>query len=63
MMLLLLVPLFAVLAWVLYEAIAPTLATPTGAKVERDPLEILNLRYARGEVNKTEYARIKKDLS
>lgn len=64
MMLVLFVPFAILFGWLLYEGVKPSLtatnATPAGNK---DPLEILKLRYARGEVNKTEYTRIKQDLS
>jgi putative membrane protein len=48
---------------VVYLIAKSTKATPTEVSLkENTSLEILKKRYARGEINKEEYDRIKKDL-
>ena len=64
MMLILFVPFAILLGWLLYEGVKPSLATTVAAPAAKtDPLELLKLRYARGEVDKKSYDRIKKDLT
>jgi len=63
MMFIFVIPFAVLLYWLLYEAAKPSLTTTVTAPVSKaDPLEVLRIRYARGEVDKKEYDRIKKDL-
>jgi len=48
---------------IVYLIVKSTKTTPTEVSLkENTSLEILKRRYARGEINKEEYDRIKKDL-
>jgi uncharacterized membrane protein len=47
-----------------YEAVKNNELSPAqGTPGSNNALEILNARYARGEITKPEYDRIKKDIS
>ncbi len=37
-------------------------AAPAGMAAGQTPLDILNLRYARGEINKEQYDQMRRDL-
>jgi putative membrane protein len=56
---LVLVGLFLLVAWIVRTIIAGT-GTKAGSTTAR---EILDLRYARGEITRKEYEQIKKDIN
>lgn len=48
------------IVWVFIRYVRPDQSSPT--KIEHSPLDILNERYARGEIDKEEYLEKKKHL-
>jgi len=51
-----------VIGVVVYFIIQSTKAKTSGGPLQKIPLDILKGRYAKGEITKEEYERIKKDL-
>lgn len=49
----------ALVVWIIHRLTAPG----PDDKSKSDPLQIAKERYARGEISKEEYERLKKDLS
>ena len=54
--------IIALIIWGVVELVRRDSST-TDTSRKRDPLEIAKERYAKGEINKEEFERIKKDLS
>ena len=54
--------IIALIIWGVVELVRRGSST-TDTSRKRDPLEIAKERYAKGEINKEEFERIKKDLS
>ena len=51
---------FFVGRWGAHRAVPP--AAPTGQRAAEDPLEVLRLRYARGEVDRDAFLQASQDL-
>ena len=49
--------LIALIAWIIVKAVR------SGKSTSETPLDIAKARYARGEISKKEFERLKKDLS
>lgn len=55
--------MWLILAIVLAVVIYFLVQAQRGGSVRETPLEILNKRYAKGEITKEEYDRLRRDLS
>jgi putative membrane protein len=54
--------ILAVIIWAVIQFTNRPQQGPPGNKAEESPMDILKKRYAKGEINKEEFEKIKKDL-